>query len=83
MSIEGAMTRSDDTFWPVDVDTGGIAVVGGRRRAPWCQRTQPGSGRFLRGFLLPVLRMWNRALRRCSQRDRFAWKKIERIKDFL
>ena len=43
----------------------------------------PGSGRFLRGFVRRLLRMWHRALRRRSQRDRFAWKKIERMRELL
>ena len=43
----------------------------------------PGSGRFIRGFVRRLLRMWHRALRRRSQRDRFAWKKIERMRELL
>ena len=43
----------------------------------------PGSGRFIRGFARSLLRLWHRALRRRSQRDRFAWKKIERMKELL
>ena len=43
----------------------------------------PGSGRFICGFVRRLLRMWHRALRRRSQRDRFAWKKIERMKELL
>ena len=43
----------------------------------------PGSGRFIRGFARNLLRLWHRALRRRSQRDRFAWKKIERMKELL
>ena len=43
----------------------------------------PGSGRFLRGFVRRLLRIGHRALRRRSQRDRVAWKKIERMRELL
>ena len=43
----------------------------------------PGSGQFIRGFVPRLLRLWHRAFRRRSQRDRFAWKKIERMKELL
>ena len=43
----------------------------------------PGSSRWLRGFVRRLKRLWLAALRRRSQRDRFAWKKMERMTELL
>ncbi len=43
----------------------------------------PGSSRWLRGFVRRRKRLWLAALRRRSQRDRFAWKKMERMTELL
>ena len=39
----------------------------------------PGSGRFIRAFHRRLQRLWMRALRRRSQRDRFSWRRLERM----
>ncbi len=43
----------------------------------------PGSSRWLRGFVHQLKRMWQTALRRRSQRDRFAWGRMERMTEIL
>ncbi len=43
----------------------------------------PGSSRWMRTFRRRLQRLWMRALRRRSQRDRFDWKRLERMTDIL
>ncbi|MDE0101445.1 MAG: group II intron reverse transcriptase/maturase [Bryobacterales bacterium] len=43
----------------------------------------PGSSHWLSAFVLRVKRLWMRALRRRSQRDRTAWSKLERMTELL
>ncbi len=43
----------------------------------------PGSGRWLMGFRRRLQRLWMRELRRRSQRDRFNWKRLERMTAIL
>ena len=43
----------------------------------------PGSGRFIRAFQRRLQRLWMRALRRRSQRDRFGWRRLERMTEIL
>ena len=43
----------------------------------------PGSMKFLRWFVRRMQRLWMRALRRRSQRDRFSWARLERMTTLL
>jgi len=43
----------------------------------------PGSSRWTRAFRRRLQRLWMRALRRRSQRDRFDWKRLERMTQIL
>ena len=43
----------------------------------------PGSSWWLRTFRRRLQRLWMRTLRRRSQRDRFSWKRLERMTDIL
>ena len=43
----------------------------------------PGSGRYVRGFVRRLQRLWMWALRRRSQRYRFSWKRLERMTELL
>ena len=43
----------------------------------------PGSSRFISTFLRRLQRLWMRALRRRSQRARFAWRRLERMTEIL
>ena len=43
----------------------------------------PGSDRYIRAFRRRLQRLWMRALRRRSQRDRFDWKRLERMTEIM
>ena len=56
----------------------------GRVFQGWCNYfAVPGSFRWLGQFRCRLRRLWMRALRRRSQRDRFAWKRLERMTEIL
>ena len=83
--VNRTLTRIDDVLrkrWHHDIWEVGTWL--GRVYQGWLNYfAVPGSSRWIKAFRRRLQRLWLRALRRRSQRDRFEWKRLERMTDIL